>query len=390
MKILKQSMKILTLALLVSLGSCNDKYPDLGDGLYAEFVTNKGTMVAKLTFDKTPVTVANFVALAEGVHPMVDSTYKGKKFYNGITFHRVMDQFMIQGGDPTATGSGSPGYKFDDEFDETLKHDKPGILSMANSGPATNGSQFFITEIPTPNLDNRHAVFGELVLGLDIQDSISNVKTAAKDKPEEDVVIEELNIIRQGYDARNFDAVKTWESELPKLAERKRLREEEARKKAEEAQKIAAEKSNAAIAETLPLITDYKNKAKTLASGLMMHYIIKGNGTKPVLGQSVKVQYEGYFIDGQLFDSSRKDLEEKYGMFNPRKEQGGYYGPMTMQIGPDVSMIAGFKEGVANMRVGDKAYLYIPSHLAYGENGRGNIKPNTDLIFIIEMIEIVK
>ena len=390
MKILKHPMKILALILLVSLGSCNDKYPDLGDGLYAEFVTNKGTMVAKLTFDKTPVTVANFVALAEGTHPMVDSTFKGKKYFNGITFHRVMDQFMIQGGDPTATGSGSPGYRFGDEFDETLKHDKPGILSMANSGANTNGSQFFITEVPTPNLDNKHAVFGELVLGLDIQDSISNVKTAARNKPEEDVVIEELNIIRQGYDARNFDAVKTWETELPKLEETRKQREEEARKKVEEAQKIKAEKTEAATAETLPLITDYKNKAKTLASGLMMHYISKGNGAKPNQGQSVKVQYEGYYTDGKLFDSSRKDLEEKYGMYNPQKDQGGYYGPMTMLVSPDVSMIAGFKEGVAAMRVGDKAYLYIPSHLAYDENGRGPIKPGTDLIFIIEMMEIVK
>ena len=383
-------MKILSLILMVSLSSCAEKYPDLGDGLYAEFITNQGTMVAKLAFEKTPVTVANFVALAEGNHPMVDSTYKGKKFYNGLTFHRVKDQFMIQGGDPTATGSGSPGYKFDDEFDEALKHDKPGILSMANSGPATNGSQFFITEIPTPNLDNRHAVFGELVLGLDIQDSISNVKVDARDKPEEDVVIEELNIVRQGYDARNFDAIKTWETELPKLAERKKQREEEARKKAEVAQKIKAEKTEAAVAETLPLITGYKNKAKKLASGLMMLYITKGSGSKPNTGQSVKVHYEGYFTDGRLFDSSRKDLEEKYGMYNPQKDQGGYYGPMTMKVSPDVPMIPGFKEGVAAMRVGDKAYLYIPSHLAYGERGRGQIQPNTDLIFIIEMMEIVK
>ena len=390
MNTLKQSMKILALILFLSLNSCNDKYPDLGDGLYAEFVTNKGTMVAKLTFEKTPVTVANFVALAEGNHPMVDSIHKGKKFYNGLTFHRVMDKFMIQGGDPTGTGSGSPGYKFGDEFDDTLKHDKPGILSMANSGPATNGSQFFITETPRPNLDNRHAVFGELVLGLEIQDTISNVKTAERNKPVEDVVIEELNIIRQGYDARNFDAVKTWETELPKLEERAKQKAEESRVKAEEDRKVAAEKSATATAETLPVLTDYKSKANTLASGLIMHYITKGDGSKPNQGQSVKLNYEGYYTDGRLFDSSRKELEEKYGMFNPRKEQGGYYGPMTMQVSPDAQMIAGFKEGVAAMRVGDKAYLYIPSHLAYGEKGRGQIRPNTDLVFIIEMIEIVK
>jgi len=389
MNTFKQSIKILALLLFLSFSACNEKYPDLGDGVFAEFVTSKGTMVAKLTFEKTPVTVANFVALAEGNHPMADSIYKGKKFYNGLTFHRVMDKFMIQGGDPTGTGSGSPGYKFGDEFDDSLKHDKPGILSMANSGPDTNGSQFFITEIPTPNLDNRHAVFGELVLGLEIQDTISNVKTGERNKPIEDVVIEEVNIIRQGYAARHFDAVKTWETELPKLAEKKKQHQEEARKKAEEAQKIKAEKTAAAAAETLPILNDYKSKSKTLASGLVIHNITKGNGIKPKQGQTAKVYYEGYFIDGRLFDSNKKEVEEKYGMFNPQKEQGGYYGPMPMKISPEASMIQGFKEGVAEMRVGDKTYLYIPSHLAYGENGRGQIRPNTDLIFIIEMVEIV-
>ena len=251
MNTLKHAMKILVLILFISFSSCNDKYPDLGDGLYAEFVTNKGTMIARLYFEKAPVTVANFVALAEGKHPMVDSIYKGKKFYNGLIFHRVMDKFMIQGGDPDASGRGGPGYKFGDEFDNTLKHDKPGILSMANGGANLNGSQFFIMEVPYPSLDafdsqgnlkncdnprvSCHAVFGELVLGLNIQDTISNVKIGPGNRPIEDVVIEELNIIRQGFDARNFDAVKVWETELPKLEEKKRQREEEVRKEEEEA-----------------------------------------------------------------------------------------------------------------------------------------------------------
>ena len=407
MNTFKHSIKIAALILFLSLSSCNEKYPDLGDGLYAEFVTNKGTMVAKLTFEKTPVTVANFVALAEGNHPMVDSTYKGKPFYNGLTFHRVMDKFMIQGGDPTGTGSGSPGYKFGSEFDKTLKHDKPGILSMANSGGLnTNGSQFFIMEVPYPSLDfidalgnlkncdqprvSCHSVFGELVLGLEIQDTISNVKVGPGNKPVEDVVIEEVNIIRQGFDARNFDAVKVWETELPKLEERKKQREEEARKKTEEARKKAEEVVNTVAAETLPILNDYKSKSKALTSGLIYYTITKGNGPKPRQGQSVNINYEGYFIDGKLFDSNRKEVEEKYGMYNPQKDKGGYYGPMTMKISPDVQMISGFKEGVSQMRVGDKTYFYIPSHLAYGENGRPPIQPNTDLIFIIEMVEIVK
>ncbi|VAV84998.1 Peptidyl-prolyl cis-trans isomerase [hydrothermal vent metagenome] len=390
MKIFKHSIKIIAIALFATLLSCGDRYPDLEDGLYAEFVTSMDTMVVKLHYDKTPVTVANFVLLAEGNHPMVDSVFKGKKFYNGLLFHRVMNNFMIQGGDPTATGSGSPGYRFGDEFDETLKHDKPGILSMANSGPNTNGSQFFITEKETPWLDNIHTIFGEVVLGLDVQDSISNVKVGPGNRPIKDVVIKEVNIIRKGYDARNFDALKTWETELPKLEERAKQKAEEARKKAEEARKKAEEKVNAAAAETLLILNDYKSKAKAYASGLMSYTITKGNGSKPKQGNTVKVYYEGYFIDGKLFDSNRKEIEEKYGKLNPQKEQRGMYNPMPMQISPDAQMIAGFKEGVASMHEGDKAYFYIPSHLAYGENGRPPIKPNTDLIFIIEMVEIVK
>ena len=196
MKIFKTLLTLCVLTLFIGVTSCQEeKYSDLGDGVFAEIVTNKGTMVAKLNYEKTPVTVANFVALAEGTHPMVDSTFKGKPYFNGIIFHRVMDKFMIQGGDPTGTGTGGPGYKFGDEFDESLKHDKPGILSMANSGPATNGSQFFITEGPTAHLDNRHTVFGELVLGLDVQDSISNVAVEPRsNKPLDSIVMEEVNI----------------------------------------------------------------------------------------------------------------------------------------------------------------------------------------------------
>lgn len=225
----------LLLALLFVLNtSCKEEYPDLEDGLYAEFVTTKDTMIAKLFYDKVPVTVANFVALAEGTHPMAEEQYKGKPFYDGITFHRVMDNFMIQGGDPTATGSGTPGYRFTADFHPDLKHDKPGILSMANSGGFnTNGSQFFITEVPYPSLDaydaegnlkpcdqprvSCHSVFGELVKGIEVQDSISNVKTGPGNKPVEDVIITKLTIIRKGSDAKSFDAAKVFESQLPEV-----------------------------------------------------------------------------------------------------------------------------------------------------------------------------
>ncbi|WNH09367.1 peptidylprolyl isomerase [Thalassobellus suaedae] len=204
MQLLKSTIKILLLLIFINLTACKAQYPDLEDGIYAEFITTKGVMVAKLDYDKTPITVANFVSLAEGENTMVDDKYKGKKFYNGTIFHRVINDFMIQGGDPTGTGAGSPGYKFMDEFNPDLTHDKAGILSMANSGPKTNGSQFFITDKPTTHLDNRHTVFGELVIGLDVEDSISNIKTGANDKPLVDVVIKELNIIRKGKEAKKI------------------------------------------------------------------------------------------------------------------------------------------------------------------------------------------
>lgn len=391
MKFLKNSIKLIALALLFTVGACNDKYPDLGDGLFAEMVTSKGTIVIKLTPEKTPVTVANFVALAEGTHPMVTDSMKGKPFYNGLTFHRVMDKFMIQGGDPLASGTGGPGYKFGDEFDDTLKHDRPGIISMANGGPDANGSQFFLTEVPTPWLDNRHSVFGEIVLGLDVQDSISNVAVApGNNKPVDIVYINEVNIIRQGYDARNFDAVKVWESELPLLAEKKKQRQEEARLAAEQAQKEAAEKTALVAAELLPVLEEYKGKSTASSTGLLKHVINKGNGTKVKQGDNVTVWYEGYFADGVLFDSNKKDIEEKFGRLNPQKEQRGMYNPMPMEISPDAQIVAGFKEAAASMEVGEKSYFYLPSHLAYGEAGRGQIQPNTDLIFILELVEITK
>lgn len=408
MKKLKLTMTFAFVALLaVSLISCDEKYPELGDGLFAEIVTNKGTMVAKLHYDKAPITVANFVALAEGTHPMVTDSLKGKPFYNGLIFHRVMDDFMIQGGDITGTGSGSPGYKFGDELDVTLKHDKPGVLAMANPGANANGSQFYITEKPTPWLDGYdqngnlkdcqnqrvycHAVFGEIVLGLEIQDTISNVKVGPRSKPVEDVVIQELNIVRQGFEARKFDAVKTWETELPVLEEKARKKEEEARSKASELQRKMEEMSQAAANELLPVLEGYRKNAKTLASGLLMHTITNGTGAKPKQGQNVKVWYEGYFTDGTLLDTNKKEVAEKYGQFNEQRDMQGGYETTMMLVSPDANLVAGFKEGLATMKVGDKKYLYLPSHLAWGERGSPPvIRPNTDIIFIVEVVEILK
>ncbi len=388
MKLTKSFTSVLGLIFLLSTLSCQNKYPELGNGLYAEFATTKDTIIVELFYEKTPLTVANFVGLAEGTHPKLADSVQGIPFYNGTIFHRVINEFMIQGGDPSGTGMGKPGFTFGDEFDETLKHDKPGILSMANSGPATNGSQFFITEVPTPWLDNKHSIFGQVVKGQEVVDSISNVQVMpGSNKPLEDIRILSLNIIRQGFGAKRFNAAKTWNREFPLLEEKRLKKIEEAKQEAERQKKIAEEKMETAAAEILPVLEDYKSKATTSDSGLLSYTIKKGKGEKPKQGQSVKLYYQGYFTDGKLFGTNVKDIDIKCGTYDEKKEQRGFYNLMPMQISADAQMIPGFKEGVFNMKKGDKTFLYLPSHLAYGEAGRGPIAPNSDLIFIIEMVD---
>lgn len=388
---LKNTCRISLFLLVLILTSCKAQYPNLEEGIYAEFVTTKGVMVAKLTYKKTPITVANFVALAEGNHPMVDSIYKGKKYYNGLTFHRVMNDFMIQGGDPKATGSGSPGYKFGDEFDVTLKHNKPGILSMANPGANTNGSQFFITEKPTPWLDGYdenghlkncddprvycHTVFGELIEGFDVLDSISNVKTASGNKPIEDVVIEELNIIRKGKAEKKFDAPEIF---INHFAEAER-REKEKAAKAEAILKATKEKFDA-----------QKKDAITLPSGLQ--YIITEKGTGEKLPQEAKVlaHYAVYFEDGKILETSNIETAEAFNIVNEQRKAKDGYQPITADIGPDAQMIQGFKEGLQQLSVGDKATLFIPYHLAYGESGTRGIPGKSNIIFEVEVLDLLK
>ncbi len=381
MKKIKKAMYLFILSLVLSTTSCQDKYSDLDDGLYAEIVTNKGTMLAKLYYKEAPVTVANFVALAEGTHPEVTDSLKGKKYYEGIIFHRVIDKFMIQTGDPTGTGSGGPGYKFPDEFHPNLKHDKPGVLSMANSGPKTNGSQFFITEVPTPHLDGKHSVFGELVKGIEVQDTISNVKVASS-KPIEDVVIQKVIIIRKGKDAKNFDAVKVYQEELPLIEERQKKLKEEALAKQKEAAKAAAQNFS----------TKNKGFGRLVESptGLVM-YIKDANGKKPTSQQKVLIDYAGYFEDGTLFDTSSATIAKANDKYNEQRDKQGQYKPFPMIYNETARLVPGFKEAMLNMKVGDRAKVFIPSYLAYGERGAGNvIPPNANLIFELEIIGIQK
>ncbi|MBW1294541.1 peptidylprolyl isomerase [Aquimarina litoralis] len=374
-----KKLSFLLLAIIAfTFTNCEEKYPDLSDGLYAEIITNKGTAVAKLYYDATPMTVANFVSLAEGTNTMVDSLYKGKKYYNGIIFHRVIKDFMIQTGDPLGTGTGDPGYKFPDEIVDSLTHKSKGILSMANSGPATNGSQFFITLKETPWLNGKHTVFGEIVSGQEIVDSIGSVETKRPgDKPVSEVKMEQVNIIRKGKDAKAFDAKIAFEDKLKVLEEEKLEKE-----------RLMKEKSDKAAAK----YADLRKKATKLESGLEILFLNQGDGKKPTPSDEVMLNYAGYFTDGNLFDTNIIELDKEMGKYNPNSRKAQHpmgYAPIKMTYSPEAQMIAGFKEGVQQMKVGDKAVIFIPSHLGYGERGRAPIPPNTDLIFELDLLSIV-
>lgn len=385
---IKKTLTAFVVLLVLVNISCQDRYPELKDGLYAEFVTNKGTMVAELFYDKVPVTVANFVALAEGNHPMVKDEYKGKRYYDSITFHRVIDKFMIQGGDPTASGSGDPGYKFPDEFSPDLKHDKPGILSMANPGRDANGSQFFIMEVPWPSLDNKHAVFGQIVEGLEIQDSISNVKVidprARNHKPVEDVIITKLNIIRKGSAAKDFDAPKVFEEEMPKMKEKQEKLKEEARQKAKELAKQAQ-------VEFLKKNEELKGRKIESPTGMAMIFTHESGGVTPTAAQRVKIDCAGYLESGELFWTTWKEVAEKNGKYDERQEKQGGYAPFIMPYNETATLVAGFREAMLNMNVGDKARVFIPHYLGYGVNGRQPLIPsNANLIFDIQVTSIAE
>ncbi len=365
-------MKKITLLFIllatISLSSCKSKYPNLEDGLYAELITNKGTFVAKLYHEATPLTVANFVELAEGTNEMVDSVFKGKPFYNGLTFHRVMENFMIQGGDHKADGTGSPGYRFPDEIVDSLKHDRKGLLSMANGGPATNGSQFFITLKDTPWLDGIHTIFGEIVIGQEVVDSIGSVPVAKpSNKPLEDVVIQEVNIINKGTKVPSFTA------EMELIEQKRKEKEERLAKVAE---------------ETINGLNALQEQAEELPSGLKLYWNKRSKGMVPEEGSGVLMNYAGYFTDGRLLDTSHLAIAEAYDMVDTQRLAMDKYGPLPTTYSKDARLIPGFREGLLQMAIGDKVTLFIPSHLAYGEQGapRGGIPPNTDLIFELELV----
>ncbi len=307
------------------------------NGIYAKFVTSRGEILVKLTPELTPGTVGNFVALAEG-NLENKARPQGKPYYDGLKFHRVISDFMVQGGDPNGTGSGGPGYQFDDEFHQDLRHDTPGVLSMANAGPGSNGSQFFITHVATPWLDDKHTVFGKVVEGQDVVDAIKQGDTMDK-----------VEIVRVGEEAQKWNAVEAFRTFEGSRAKR------EAAEKAESEARL--EKLSAGFQKT--------------DSGLRYQIIQKGNGAKAQKGKTVSVHYAGTLENGKTFDSSyarKKPIEFPLGMGH---------------------VIEGWDEGIQLLSVGDKARFVIPPDLGYGSRGAGGvIPPNAVLVFDVELMDV--
>lgn len=342
--------KVPAILLLAFFVSCQPDYEfqDLGEGLFAEFQTNKGSVLTELYFQDKPLTVSNFVSLAEGTNPKVIDSLKGIPFYNGVLFHRVLSNFMIQGGDPWATGMGHPGYKFEDEFiyeeNESVKyrHDGPGVLSMANSGPDSNGSQFFITHKATPWLDGKHSVFGRVRYGQEVVDSIAEMDT-----------IYSVRIIRQGDVAQEFNSAETFERSLEEIANKKAKKEEARLKKIED-------------------FLSQMNFPEAVLNdkGVKVFEKLEGSGDRVVSDRRVKIHYIGYFENGEVFASSYKKNK-----------------PLEFTMDVD-NMITGFTEGIRGRREGSELVLFIPYYLAYGEEGNlPTIPGRSNLIFDISILE---
>ena len=316
------------------------------EGVFAVLTTEKGQVVLNLFYKETPMTVANFVGLAEGT---LDVT-KGEPFYDGLLFHRVIADFMIQGGDPQGNGTGGPGYSFPDEFVDGYIFDKPGKLAMANSGPNSNGSQFFITHVPTDWLNYKHTIFGEVVTGQNVVDSVA----------QGDHIIS-LQIVRQGKDAEKFNVTQEIFDKL--IIDGFQHAQNFEKEQAEREEKRARERFNELI----------KGCEKSKES---IYYKIteKGTGDKVGKGKNVTVGYCGYLVDGTLFDASKE--------FHP---QG--HDPLSFTTGAQ-QMIPGFDFMVQDMQKGEVRKTVIPPALAYGERGYPGVIPgNAYICFDIKVLD---
>lgn len=362
LKITALSITLLTLINCKTVEIDKEIYKNLPDGLYGNLATSKGDILVKFEDKKSPVTVANFVGLAEG---KIENTAKkkGEPFYDGTIFHRVIKDFMIQGGDPLGTGMGDPGYKFEDEKND-LKHEGKGILSMANSGPNTNGSQFFITEVATPWLDGKHTIFGKVVHGESVIDSIANVEKGAQDKPKIDIVLKKVTIFSKGSEYKNYDPVKTFNEGKAKIQENNKVFTEKA--EAEQQRKLKEFNDNQE-----KLVNEMKTGMQSTASGLYYKITKTTDGESPKPGSKVSVHYAGRLINGEEFDNSFKRNQ-----------------PIQIPIGVG-QVIKGWDEGILLLKEGETATFLIPPSLGYGERGAGGvIPPNAWLVFDVELVKV--
>lgn len=365
---------LFVLLVIATFYSCNEENSNLPDGLYAKIETSRGPIIVELDYKKAPITVANFVTLAEGKNDFVtNDNLKAKPFFDGLKFHRVIKDFMIQTGDPLGTGSGDAGYKFKDEIND-LRFDGGGVLAMANNGPATNSSQFFITHVSTPWLDGKHTIFGHVVEeGMNVVNLV-----------EQNDFIKKVTIIRKGEAAKKFNAVKTFYDYFSVESEnqKKKLAIDAESKKAYD------EKYKDVRDDKVKFFNALKSKAMKTSSGLKYVITKKAAGKKPAKGTTVYIHYAGFLEDGQLFDTSLETEAKIFGKFDSaRAEQNGYQ-PIPFQVGRKDGMIPGFIEGLEKLSIGDKAILFIPSHLAYGAGGAGDvIPPNTNIVFEVELLE---
>ena len=324
------------LALFLVLFTTLQSHAKLTDGLYANLHTNQGDIIIQLAFEETPLTVINFVGLAEGKkHSNIQI---GKPFYNDLKFHRVIDDFMIQGGDPKGNGTGGPGYQFSDEITD-LTHNKGGILSMANSGPNTNGSQFFITHNATPWLDGKHTVFGHVVEGMSVVNIIKK-----------DDFIRKVKIIRVGDKAKNF---KTDETAF-QAYNQKYLAKEEAKQAKKRQKLINFVKVN------------YPN-AKVALEGHYVQINQSGNGDSPKQGDLVKVNLS-------------IDLDDGTNM----REVGD---PLPFAAGTG-TIIEVIDQSVLTMSVGEKRTVIASYAQIYGDTARGSLSQEALLIFNLELLSI--
>ncbi len=332
-------LSVLLAAVTVSAASCQPR-KELAEGLYARIRTIRGEILVRLEAEKTPLTVANFVGLAEGT---LDAA-AGKPFYDGLSFHRVIPDFMIQGGDPAGNGTGGPGYRFPDEIDPSLRHDGPGVLSMANAGPGTNGSQFFITHKATPWLDGKHTVFGHVVEGQSVVDAVRQGDR-----------VESVRIERVGADWADYKADQVVWNALFEL----------------KAAKAGQEKNAARAAQAAAIESRWPGLSEG-PQGLRWKVLKEGTGAPVAKGSEVRVAYKGMLANGKTFDSSS---------LNGR--------PLDLRAGVG-QVIPGWDLALLAMREGERRLVVLPPEMAYGSAGAGGgiIPPDAFLVFEMEILDV--